>query len=293
MKCVLCGGIRFSFVHKLGECETCGLVQVVAMPSEKEISQLYHEDLEHFEPYIAQIPVHRKYFRNELQFVIPDPIGDRSWFSNKTKTDSRLRGNDRKLLDIGCAMGILLEEARRVGYRAKGIDISHDAVLYCRKKKLQVFEGTLSSGVNKLQKKSFDVITAFEIIEHERDPFGMMRRVHTLLKNGGVAVLTTPNHDSYWRKIMGKWWVGYHHPEHVTFWDPGSLRELFERAGFRDIAIARDSPRPFPLSFVFTRGADYIPWAAWILKPVGKFLDRFSLKNPINPWDDLIVFARK
>jgi SAM-dependent methyltransferase len=244
------------------------------MPSEKEISQLYHEDLEHFEPYIAQIPVHRKYFRQKIQEI------------KKIISPSAL-------LDIGCAMGVLLEEAKKAGFRVQGIDISKDAVMYCRKKKLDVLEGTLSSVAGKLQKNSFDVVTAFEIIEHERNPLGMMRRVHTLLNKGGIAVLTTPNHSGIWRKVMGKWWVGYHHPEHVTFWDPGSLRELFERAGFRDIAIARDSPRPFPLSFVFTRGANYIPWAAWILKPVGKFLDRFSLKNPINPWDDLIVFARK
>jgi SAM-dependent methyltransferase len=190
-------------------------------------------------------------------------------------------------------MGVLLEEAEKVGYRAQGIDISHDAVLYCRKKKLDVLEGTLASVGKKLKEHSFDVVTAFEIIEHERDPLGMMRWVLSLLKNGGIAVLTTPNHDSLWRKIMGRRWVGYHHPEHVTFWDTGSLTFLMKRAGFSNIVVRRDSPRPFPLSFVFTRGADYFPWTAWIFKPIGRFLDRFSIKNPINPWDDLIVIAKK
>jgi SAM-dependent methyltransferase len=248
------------------------------MPTIKQIAALYHEDLEHFKPYIAQIPVHREYFRKKIQEI-------------------KKRG---LLLDVGCAMGVLLEEAQRAGFTARGIDISADAVMYCRKKKLDVLEGTLSSVGKKLRENSFDIVTAFEIIEHERDPLGMMSRVLSLLKIGGIAVLTTPNHSSFWRKIMGKWWVGYHHPEHVTFWDPRSLRELFERAGYRDIVIRRDSPRPFPLSFVFTRSADYFPclagrraWAAWILKPIGKFLDHFKIINPINPWDDLIVYATK
>lgn len=263
MTCVLCGATHFSRVYRFGKCTACGLVQVTPMPSEKEIRVLYHEDLEHFEPYIAQIPVHRKYFRKKIKEI-------------------KKRGT---LLDIGCAMGILLEEAKKVGYKVQGIDISKDAVMYCRKKGLRVSQNWPTS--------QFDVITAFEIIEHERNPFGMMKRVYKLLNKDGVAVLTTPNHDSFWRKIMGKWWVGYHHPEHLTFWDRKSLTELLKRSGFKHITIRPDSPRPFPLSFVFTRGADYFPWAAGILKPIGKILDKFKILNPINPWDDLIVFARK
>lgn len=229
MKCVVCK----SPVFALSKCGTCGLAQVVPMPTASEIAHLYHEDLKHFEPYIAQIPVHREYFRKKIQEI------------NKHGT----------LLDIGCAMGILLEEANKVGFRAQGIDISKDAVAYCNKKGLDVSQTWPKN-------KRFDVVTAFEIIEHERDPLGMMMRVHTLLKNNGIAVLTTPNHSSFWRKIMGKWWVGYHHPEHVTFWDTQSLGFLMKKSGFKHIEVKHDIPRPFPLSFVFTRSADYFPWAA-------------------------------
>ncbi len=263
MNCVVCGNPRFSRIHHLAKCTTCGLVAVVPMPSEKEIAALYHEDIEHFEPYIEQIPVHREYFRKKIKEI-------------------KKRG---ALLDIGCAMGVLLEEAKKAGYRVQGVDISADAVAYCRKKGLRVSQTWPTS--------RFDVITAFEIIEHERNPLGMMKRVYTLLNKGGMGVLTTPNHDSLWRKIMGKWWVGYHHPEHVTFWNKESLTYLLKKSGFKKITIQRDSPRPFPLSFVFTRSADYIPWAAWILRPIGKLLDTFDILNPINPWDDLIVFAQK
>ncbi|MCX6792129.1 MAG: class I SAM-dependent methyltransferase [Candidatus Gottesmanbacteria bacterium] len=299
MTCVLCGAHTFTSVWGVKKCITCGLVQVVPMPSEKKIHGLYDDDMQHFEPYIAQIPVHRKYFRKTLQAVIPAKAGIRV-SSIKPKPIRQLADDKKpKLLDIGCAMGILLEEAKRAGYSVQGIDISADAVAYCRKKGLPVYQGTVTSpavaGLN-----SFDVVTAFEIIEHEREPLPMMKRIHKLLKNGGIAVLTTPNHDSGWRKIMGRWWVGYRHPEHVTFWDPATLRELFKRAGFENSIIRRDCPRPFPLSFVFIRGADYVPclagrraWAAWVLKPVGQLLERFKIRNPINPWDDLIVIGKK
>lgn len=269
MKCVVCGNKTFSSVlphyhgRQVNACRTCGLVQVVPMPSEKEISALYHDDIKHFEPYIKQLSVHRSYFKEKVREI-------------------QKKGT---LLDIGCAMGVLLEEAQKVGLQAQGIDISKDAVAYCRKKGLRVSQ-TWPKG-------QFDVITAFEILEHERDPLGMVRRIHKLLKAGGVAVLTTPNHDSIWRKIMGTSWVGYHHPEHVTFWDEKSLTYLMKKAKFANVEVRRDSPRPFPLSFAFTRGADYFPWLAWLFRPIGKLVSRLHIINPINPWDDLLVYATK
>ena len=272
----MCGNLMSG--HGITKCTFCGLVQVVPMPSDKEIASFYREDMEHFAPYIDQIEVHREYFRKKVQ-EIKKLI---------TYHVSRIT-----LLDIGCAMGVFLEEAKKAGFRAQGIDISKDAVGYCRKKKLHVIEGTFVSAGEKLKKNSFDVVTAFEVIEHERDPLGMMERIYSLLKKNGVVVLTTPNHASIWRTLMGKWWVGYHHPEHVTFWDPLSLTFLMKKAGFKNIVIRRDTPRPFPLSFAFTRGADYLPWAGHILRPIGKLLEHLKITNPVNPWDDLIVVGKK
>ena len=56
-----------------------------------------------------------------------------------------------------------------------------------------------------------------------------------------------------------------------------TMGALLEKAGYKDIHVVVDSPRPFPLSFALTRGADYFPWAAGILKPIGKFLDHFDI----------------
>jgi 2-polyprenyl-3-methyl-5-hydroxy-6-metoxy-1,4-benzoquinol methylase len=44
--------------------------------------------------------------------------------------------------------------------------------------------------------KSFDLVTAIEVIEHVENPIGFLRNVRRLLAPGGVAVLTTPNVDS-------------------------------------------------------------------------------------------------
>ncbi len=284
MRCVVCDHARLTtlFPHKAGHmarCESCGLVQLVPMPTAKEIRKLYHEDFSHFAPYLEQIEVHRAYFRQKML-----EIGRRV---------GRKTNKGMKLLDIGCAMGVLLEEAKLIGIEGVGVDISRDAARYCKAKGLNVHAGTIASFARPgLAKRKFDVITAFQIIEHERDPIGFMYRIHKLLKKGGLVVLATPDSGGFWRKIMGRRWFGFAHPEHVVLLSSESMRRLLEISGFRDIEIRRDTPRPFPLSFVFTRGADYFPSLGWILKPIGKLLDRFNIKNPVNPWDDMIVFAR-
>ena len=264
----------------MGKCVGCGLVQVVPMPTVREIAKLYDEDFEHFEPYFDQEVVHHAYFKKKIEEIIrkiPDQVG-----------------NDKKcLLDIGCLTGILLDEAKKVGMNVAGVDISHDAVTVCKKKGFAMYEGTIQSLGNKIHPNSFNIITAFQVIEHERDPLNTVKRIYKLLKKDGLIVMATPNYSGLWQKIMGKRWFGFAHPEHVVLFDFKTMKLLLEKAGFKDIEVKNDSPRPFPLSFAFTRGADYFPWAAWILKPLGKFFDHFNLKNPINPWDDMIVFGKK
>jgi 2-polyprenyl-3-methyl-5-hydroxy-6-metoxy-1,4-benzoquinol methylase len=286
-RCVLCKGKKFTilFPHHngwvMGKCMACGLVQLVPMPTEEEIAALYHEDSDHFEPYIAQKAVHQAYFRGKVKEMLMH-------FRGVPITHGRLR-----LLDIGCLTGVLLSEGKKAGMKVTGVDISRDAVLYCRKKGFTVYAGTVQSLGKKLKFSLFDIVSAFQIIEHERDPLVMMKRIHKLLKKGGVVVLATPNQGGMWSKRMGRRWFGFAHPEHVVLFDFKTMRTLLEKAGFKDIEVTADSPRPFPLSFAFTRGADYFPWMAWLLKPIGKLLDHFHLKNPVNPWDDMIAFGRK
>jgi len=261
------------------QCQICDLVQLAPMPKAADIAQLYHEDFDHFAPYIEQLSVHRAYFRQKMKEIL-----------------AMVKASPRKkltLLDIGCAMGVLLREAKRVGVAATGVDISKDAVRYCKSQKLAAIAGTIQTLKRTMKDGSYSIVTAFQVIEHERDPKQFVRRIYDLLGDDGLVVVATPNYAGLWRRGMGKRWFGFAHPEHVVLFTPKSMRYLFEEAGFRDIRIVRDTPRPFPLSFALTRAADYFPFLSWLLRPAGKLMDRFAIKNPMNPWDDMILFARK
>lgn len=287
-QCDVCGHDLFAFLFdhhhqwKVQRCVTCGLVQVIPRPTEKEVANLYHEDFEHFEPYLDQLSVHQKYFDHKMQQI--------TRILGKPQEKSK---SPQSILDVGCAMGVLLGVAKKYGYAATGIDLSKDAVTFCTKNGQKAFFGTLRGYYERYEAKRFDAVTGFEVIEHEYSPRAMVETMYRMLKKGGLAVVTTPNYGSGWRSIMGKYWPGYQHPEHLFFFDTEALRYLFTDVGFSDVTVLHDESRPFPLSFLFTRASDYFPFFAPILNFLGKLTASLPFTNPINPWDDLIVFAKK
>ena len=62
----------------------------------------------------------------------------------------------------------------------------------------------------------WDVVAAFQTIEHLVDVRDALRRVRAALRPNGVAFLTTPDHGSLSRKLMRGLWPSYR-PEHLLY----------------------------------------------------------------------------
>lgn len=261
------------------KCRTCEMVQVMPRPNTGEVTALYAHDDAHFDPYRDQIPVHRMYFQSKIAEIVA------SW-----QSDAVLHRKRRRLLDVGCAMGVLLEEAKKSGFIAEGIDMSEASVRTCVKKGFRVVHGSLTT-LN--LKKQYDVVTAFEVIEHELNPKKMMQSIYSHLSAGGVVIVTTPGHESVFRTLMGKWWVGYTHPEHLNFFDEETLKRLMHEVGFHNVFVKKDIARPFPLSFALKRAGDYFPTFRMLLEPLSMIAAHFGIRNPVNPWGCIEVIAVK
>lgn len=282
-QCDSCGSKKHSFVHRqsngweIRECGTCHLVQILPKPSRSDVARLYEHDWEHFSPYVSQTSAHREYFKKLLRFIIH-------------ATDGETHG--RRLLDVGCATGLLLEEAKSIGMTVVGIDISADAVSYCRSKGQAVINTTLPE-FSKEKIPAFDIITACEVIEHEYDPIMMIKSAYYLLKPSGIFVVTTPNFNTFYRKLFGGRWVGYQHPEHLWFYTPQTISDAFSRAGFTNVSIRSDFPRKYELSYAFRRLGEYFPAGKFLFTPLERVAHALHLTNPINPWGDMLVVGRK
>jgi 2-polyprenyl-3-methyl-5-hydroxy-6-metoxy-1,4-benzoquinol methylase len=81
---------------------------------------------------------------------------------------------------------------------------------------------------------SFDTILAGEIIEHLEQPVQFLRNCRSLLKCGGVLVLSTPN-PYYPPTILFNWLMirkYFYSPNHVFEISPRHMARLLERTGF-------------------------------------------------------------
>jgi SAM-dependent methyltransferase len=143
-----------------------------------------------------------------------------------------------KLLDVGCAFGFLLEEARARGWQAHGVEISD----YARR---VAAEGNASAVVVKdlaalaAHRGSFRVVTCFDVIEHLYDLGTTLRAVHELLSDDGFLALCTPNVRSLSARLMGRFWFHVKPREHPLLLSPPALQGLLADVGFTVLDIRR------------------------------------------------------
>jgi 2-polyprenyl-6-hydroxyphenyl methylase/3-demethylubiquinone-9 3-methyltransferase len=107
-----------------------------------------------------------------------------------------LRG--ARVLDVGCGAGLLSEAMAREGADVTALDLAPELVEVA---KLHLLESGLRvdyrlQSVEDLageQPGRFDAVTCMEMLEHVPDPGSVLRACATLLKPGGLLVLSTLN----------------------------------------------------------------------------------------------------
>lgn len=278
-KCYLCKSKKLKLIVPLEwpikKCLKCNLTQVNPLPTLSAVNQLYKGDYwKSLSSYGQQFSTHSNYFRKVIRDI------------KKTRSSGRL-------LDVGCALGSLLQVAKQQGFRAEGIDISNFAVKQCKNLGLSATQGVISD----VKKKNyFDIITAFEVIEHELDPISTVKMIHKLLKKNGLLVVTVPNSKTVFSKVMGSRWFGYHNKEHLFHYTDATLRLILEKGNFKDIKITRDIGRHYLFTHYLERFNFYLIRSN-NLKKLIDLLKKIPVINslviPFNPWGNIIAYAYK
>ncbi len=129
------------------------------------------------------------------------------------------------ILDIGCGTGKNMEEFASLG-NVWGVDISDDALHFCKKRNLiQVKKGE----AEKLPfgEKTFSTICILDVLEHvdDKKSFSEIRRV---LVDGGSVVITVPAFSWLW----SKWDEILHHKRRYT---KEQLSHILKESGFKVI----------------------------------------------------------
>lgn len=193
-----------------------------------------------------------------------------------------------KLLDVGAGAGFFLEEARRGGWEITGLEPSTWGREYARE---ELSISTMQAGgfeaLATLPAASFQVVTAFDVIEHVLDPAALVAACVRALKPGGIVVLTTPKFDSWLARLLGRWWYCIF-PAHLHYFSTKSLTRLLEQHGFM-VERVRTHRRYLGWRYFLAR-------LAWLFggQPLVRHGSRLSVGMlPLNFGDEFEVYARK
>lgn len=136
-----------------------------------------------------------------------------------------------KLLELGCAYGFFLQEAKPY-YDVAGVELAEEAAAHCRKSGLDVMVG-VADAPTFFHFGVVDVIVLLDVIEHLPDPRATLALCEQHLNPGGIVVITTGDFASAPARLAGARWRLMTPPQHLWFFTREGLRRMADSVGLR------------------------------------------------------------
>lgn len=193
----------------------------------------------------------------------------------------------QKLLDVGAGSGKLVRFLREKGIDAHGIEpaaplfskfLTNDSCF--SQKTIEEFESTSTKG-------ALDIVLACDVIEHVDRPDILLQRASTLLRQGGLLLVSTPDVGSAFARISGKRWH-YYNEYHLSYLTRATIGQLAKRVGLREVGFTR-LPRLKSVGYLFQYLMDFVLGAERITTP--QWLNKVVI--PINLYDTMYVAFKK
>jgi SAM-dependent methyltransferase len=165
-------------------------------------------------------------------------------------------GPGRTVLDLGCRYGALTQ-AYLAGNTVIGVDVDRDALAQAAKLGIETHWADIEQALP-FGDERFDVVVAGELLEHVRDPAGVVGEARRVLRPGGTLVGSVPN--AYRLKNRLRYLAGRSpesDPTHLHMFSPSDLRGLLHEFGDVQVAFIssrflRVHPRLFANDMVFS-----------------------------------------
>ncbi|MGQ0541332.1 MAG: class I SAM-dependent methyltransferase [Blastocatellia bacterium] len=127
-----------------------------------------------------------------------------------------------RILDVGCGTGANLEMLAQYG-SAEGVDVSDDALEFCRQKGLSVQKGLAET--LPYDDETFDITTALDVVEHLDDDIAGLKEMYRVTKTGGYSLIFVP-------AFMWLWGVQDDVSNHRIRYTKKQIVERLKKAGY-------------------------------------------------------------
>jgi SAM-dependent methyltransferase len=137
-----------------------------------------------------------------------------------------------RVLDFGCGSGAFAKWMRDEGYESVGLE-PFSLGQPVESERLKLVRQPLESAGPALG--TFDVVTAWHVLEHVADPAELLQQLRQRLSPGGVLIVSVPNLASWQGHLFGPSWFHLDPPRHLLHFEPQTLDAYLERAGLRPV----------------------------------------------------------
>lgn len=234
--CVLCGSrertiLSIQDTWPVARCRVCGLVYLSERPRESTLADLYGSEY-----YSAGTTGYRDYVDTfERHAAVFGRL-----FARRESDLRRHATTGRRVLEVGCAHGFLLDYLRGRGWDVEGVEVSPLSSAFARERfGLSVHTGTVESA--RLPPGSYDAVLLLDVLEHLHRPFDTLSRIAGLLVPGGTLVVQCPWELTHWEEALQAVLRGMRTgairpdsiPAHLYFFSPRTLEAVLSKGGFR------------------------------------------------------------
>ena len=197
---------------------------------------------------------------------------------------AQLQPAPAQVLDFGAGEGALSLRLADAGYQVTAVDIDEQS-FKCPKANFVPLDFNSKSAVDAFvaaNQARYDVVLGIEVIEHIENPWEYVRSLASMLRPGGIILITTPNITSWLSRFrflfagrfqhFGEAALSYGHIAPITPWE---LELILKRSGLTESAIVSAGTLP-P---VFFTGFDQV-----LLANIFMLLLRPFMKGLVDGW---------
>jgi len=236
--CEICGAFDFSLLfdrERNGEdirnyiCENCGFVFIYPRPAENQLKTLYQEsefsktargltepDAKKYHDCEKAALIRYSEFKGLIERIPPLTSGI-DFFHKKGAA-----------LDIGTGTGSFVDVLISDGWQAEGLDpdtayaenVEKHYSIFIHKIPLEDFANP--------QGRKYNLLTAFNVLEHVLQPVQFFQRMGELLSENGVVYIDMPGLDKMYTDVDKFFWK-----PHINTFSISSLRVMLECCGFK------------------------------------------------------------
>jgi 2-polyprenyl-3-methyl-5-hydroxy-6-metoxy-1,4-benzoquinol methylase len=190
--------------------------------------------------------------QSDLKFFYPAVSGSEKFYEKLQKFDWYY-ANDKyeyeyvkdlikqtdSVLEIGCGNGAFAEKINVQGY--VGLELSEKAQKMASRKGFTVLQELVEAhAVSKPQ--CYDVVCAFQVLEHVADVRSFIQASVQCLKPGGLLIYSVPSADSFYALLTNN--LLNIPPHHITWWSDKSLTYVADFLDLKLVSIHHEKLAP-------------------------------------------------